>query len=65
MDGYELAQRLCASLDARPHLVALTGYGSEREREASQRVGFDAHLVKPVDIANLERILDAARPRFA
>lgn len=35
----------------RTRLVALTGYGQESDRQRSRTAGFDAHLVKPVDMA--------------
>lgn len=57
MNGYELAKRLRAKV---PHLgtfVALTGYGQEHDRVLSKAAGFDHHLVKPVDVDNLLRIL--------
>jgi signal transduction histidine kinase len=57
MDGYELAQRVRARLPA-VKLVALTGYGQANDRERSRAAGFDAHLVKPVSIANVTQTLD-------
>jgi PAS domain S-box-containing protein len=58
MDGYELAERLRETVGERPvGLVALTGYGQEADRERSARAGFGAHLVKPVDLGELERCL--------
>jgi CheY-like chemotaxis protein len=39
-------------------LVALTGYGTLRDREHSIEAGFDHHLVKPVDLDELRRLLD-------
>ncbi len=60
MDGYELARRLRASSDARSevtHLVAVTGYGLESDRRRSSEAGFDEHLVKPVDLAEVEKLL--------
>jgi CheY-like chemotaxis protein len=33
--------------------VALTGYGQERDKQESLRAGFQAHLVKPLDIQRL------------
>jgi PAS domain S-box-containing protein len=61
MDGYELATRIREELGDRPlALVALTGYGQEAERKRSARAGFHAHLVKPVDLAELDRCLRAA-----
>jgi CheY-like chemotaxis protein len=38
-------------------LVALTGWGQEHDRRRSQEVGFDHHLVKPVDPAALMRLI--------
>jgi PAS domain S-box-containing protein len=50
LDGYEVARRLRALLNAHPcRFVALTGYGLPADREHSARAGFDAHLVKPVN----------------
>jgi CheY-like chemotaxis protein len=40
-------------------LVALTGYGQESDRQRSREAGFDHHLVKPVDFANVQSILSA------
>jgi CheY-like chemotaxis protein len=58
MDGYELAQRLRAMDDISPHLrlIAVTGYGLDRDRVRSAAAGFDAHIVKPVDIQKLVQI---------
>ncbi len=58
MDGYEVARRLkCLKECSKTPLVALTGYGSEKDRERSTEVGFYAHLVKPIDIGTLEKLL--------
>jgi signal transduction histidine kinase/integral membrane sensor domain MASE1 len=58
MDGYELAQRLRpeAGLE-RAVIVAVTGYGQEEDRRRTADAGFDGHLVKPVDIQQLSRLL--------
>lgn len=60
MDGYELAAHL---REARPasalRLIALTGYGQERDRERSRAVGFDLHLVKPVDLDTLLHAIES------
>jgi signal transduction histidine kinase/ActR/RegA family two-component response regulator len=61
MDGYQLATLLRAQLETRDAvLVAATGYGEERDRARAREAGFAHHLVKPVDIAALVRILQAA-----
>ncbi|HEV7135056.1 MAG TPA: response regulator [Steroidobacteraceae bacterium] len=67
MDGYELAGRLRAlPVASRIRLIALTGYGQAEDRQRTHRAGFDDHLVKPVDLAALERTLvgtsSAAKP---
>jgi signal transduction histidine kinase/ActR/RegA family two-component response regulator len=62
MDGYEVAQRLRRQQGRhRPYLVALTGYGSPRDRERSQSAGFDDHRVKPLSDADLHSVLLAAQ----
>ena len=38
-------------------LVALTGWGQEEDRRRSKEAGFDYHLVKPVNYADLTRLL--------
>ena len=58
MSGYELAQRLRESpASAHIALVAVTGYGQPRDRAASGDAGFDAHLVKPVDLEQVAHIV--------
>ena len=40
-------------------LIALTGWGQEKDRLQSREAGFDGHLVKPVDYASLLALLRA------
>jgi CheY-like chemotaxis protein len=47
MDGYELAIRIHEQLQ-RCRLIALTGYGQDKDRERAQQAGFEAHFVKPL-----------------
>ena len=61
MDGYEVARRIRERPDASDlFLVALTGWGQEQHRLASQAAGFDHHLVKPTDVGALAAVLQAA-----
>jgi CheY-like chemotaxis protein len=58
IDGYEVAQRV----RQHPHgrratIIALTGWGQERDRRRSADAGMDHHLVKPVDIEALRQLL--------
>jgi CheY-like chemotaxis protein len=58
MDGYEVARRIRQHATLRSvKLVALTGYGQHTDRVRSAEAGFDAHLVKPVDLDTLDRVL--------
>ncbi len=58
LDGHEVARRLRADSCRASLLVALTGYGQESDRQLSRDAGFDHHMVKPVDIARLESLLE-------
>jgi CheY-like chemotaxis protein len=61
MDGYELARRLRAMEKlAGVRLVAVTGYGQTDDRQRALAAGFDEHLVKPADIAALDRAIAGA-----
>lgn len=58
MDGYEVAQTLRldpSTADVR--LLAVSGYGQAEDRQRSLEAGFDLHLTKPVDPAEIERLL--------
>ncbi len=54
MDGYEVARRLKAAAPGL-HVIALSGYAQLEDRQRSAAAGFDAHLVKPVDLDALKR----------
>ena len=47
------------ALEPRPLIVATTGYGGVNHRMASDEAGIDIHLVKPVDLDVLERLMAA------
>lgn len=57
MNGYELARRIRQNAENSVRLVALTGYGQPEDRERAKAAGFDHHLVKPVDVKAVERLL--------
>lgn len=40
-------------------MIGLTGYGQPEDHAATAAAGFDAHLVKPVEPAVLERAMGA------
>jgi signal transduction histidine kinase len=61
MDGYELAGRLRQELgENAPKLIAVTGYGQERDRARTREAGFIAHLVKPVGLDDLLGAIERA-----
>ena len=61
MFSYELAKRLKEMPRfANTRLIALTGYGGDQDRRRSSEAGFFSHLVKPVDVSALARILERA-----
>jgi len=59
--GYEVARRLRgetgAPADPSLLLVAVSGYGRERDRQAAREAGFDLHLTKPADPDEVLRVL--------
>ena len=58
VDGYQVARRIKANPAlAHIRLVAHTGYGSPEDRRRAQEAGFDAHLVKPAELSDLEAAL--------
>jgi PAS domain S-box-containing protein len=60
LSGYDVAREIRARPDGhRVVLCAMTGYGQDDDRQRARDVGFDHHLVKPVDTVALYRILDA------
>jgi PAS domain S-box-containing protein len=66
LNGYEVARRIRGEPWGRSmRLVALTGWGQERDRRLAEDAGFDAHLVKPVSPDKLTGLLAeiAERPR--
>jgi len=58
VDGYQVARRIKRNPAlAHIRLVAHTGYGSPEDRRRAMEAGFDAHLVKPAELPDLERAL--------
>jgi PAS domain S-box-containing protein len=58
MDGYEVMSRLRldpCSMDS--VIIAASGYGLEEDRHRTEAAGFDHHLVKPLDLDALSRLL--------
>ncbi|SAK89617.1 PAS/PAC sensor hybrid histidine kinase [Caballeronia hypogeia] len=64
MDGYGVLRTARSQrLLGRAMVVAMTGFGQVGDKERSAQAGFDAHLVKPVDFAELDRLLEKVAAR--
>jgi DNA-binding response OmpR family regulator len=62
IDGYQVATALRERGETRDaKLIALTGYGQVDDEARSLKAGFDHHLVKPVNPADLQALLRAPR----
>jgi signal transduction histidine kinase/CheY-like chemotaxis protein len=60
LDGYDLAAQMRQRSAGRPlGLIALTGYGGEIDRRRSAAAGFNAHIVKPADLAHVHSEVEA------
>jgi PAS domain S-box-containing protein len=64
LDGYGVARAVRQDpATAGARLIAITGYGSDEDRRRSREAGFDLHLTKPVDPADLQPLLTRPGPR--
>jgi CheY-like chemotaxis protein len=43
----------------------MTGYGQDTDRQRSQEVGFNAHLIKPADFDKVQQILATVSAKTA
>ena len=58
LNGYELASRIRHEMPVPPHLVAITGFGTESEGKAeAMKAGFEAYFRKPASFSELESLL--------
>jgi PAS domain S-box-containing protein len=57
IDGYEAARRIRAQPENRDAvLIALTGWGQDKDRQCAVDAGFDEHWVKPVNLDKLKEL---------
>jgi signal transduction histidine kinase len=60
MDGYSLARILRAAPEtSAARLIAVSGYGQDKDRQRSAAAGFDLHLVKPVEPTKLAAAIES------
>ena len=62
LDGYQVARCIRGVLGGSIVLVAHTGYGQPEDRSRALEAGFDAHLVKPVQLAGTTQLANRGRP---
>ena len=58
MNGFEVARSLRErGISPAPRIVAVTGWGKPEDHERSREAGFDMHLVKPVEVSQIQQAL--------
>lgn len=61
ISGYDVARAVREKQQMPPpYMIAMTGFGQEKDREAALKAGFNQHLTKPVDVDRLKSVLAAA-----
>jgi CheY-like chemotaxis protein len=61
IDGYEIARSVRARAELHDvTLIAVTGWGQEKDRNRTHAAGFDHHLVKPANVDQLKTMLRSA-----
>jgi len=64
MNGFQVARELRARPETRGALlIAVTGYGQAADRQRAMEAGFDHHLVKPVDLNAVQKLLVTRQER--
>jgi CheY-like chemotaxis protein len=62
--GLDVARRF-RRVPSKPRLIALSGYGSDGDLKASREAGFELHIVKPINLAQLRRMIDRVAANMA
>ena len=57
LDGLGLARRVRHEVESPPHLIALTGFGTDENKSEAVGAGFEAYFRKPADWSALESLL--------
>ena len=63
MDGFEVCRKLREGHGPTLRIVAVTGWGQEKDKQQAIGAGFDAHLTKPAEEAALAAIVKQATTR--
>ena len=63
LNGYEAARKIREQPWGKNIvMVALTGWGQDEDRQKSKEAGFNGHLVKPVELTALMKLLEELQP---
>ena len=65
ISGYDIARTLRSRHGSALYLAALTGWDQPSSRALALAAGFDEHLIKPAELAKLEKILASRKPSLA
>lgn len=61
LDGYAVARQVRTTPDVnKTFMVALSGYGQEKDKKLAFECGFDDHLLKPIDFSSLSLMISSA-----
>lgn len=64
LNGYDVCRRIREQdWGSDMMIIALTGWGQAEDRQRTKEAGFDHHLVKPVDVAKLNELLESSKLR--
>jgi CheY-like chemotaxis protein len=58
MTGFDVAKELRRS-GCKAKMIALSGYGQERDKQLAFEAGMNAHLTKPAELAQIEAAIEA------
>lgn len=59
MTGYEVAKAIRSETSERtPLILAITGWGTQKDKDQAMEAGCDAHFTKPIDVQEIEMVLD-------
>jgi len=65
IDGYQVVRMMRQDVTlASAYIIALTGYGRQKDQQQALKAGFDLHLTKPIDYTNLRHALILADSKY-
>jgi DNA-binding response OmpR family regulator len=62
LSGYDVARRIRSVRGDKVLIIAITGWGQEKDRDRAREAGFDHHFTKPVDFDRLLELIDHEAP---